>query len=102
VSPHATLEGALTILVHYTHHTVRIIIYASHYTKAHMDWGDCWYSMITPLIRMPIKGTIWYQGETGSVHTAIWYQGETGSVHTAIVTLATYAYYLIRAPSLHE
>ena len=29
-----------------------------------MDWGDCYYSMITPLLRTPILGAIWYQGET--------------------------------------
>ena len=29
------------------------------HSKAHMDWGDCWYSMITPLLRTPIFGTIW-------------------------------------------
>ena len=29
-----------------------------------MDMGDCWYSMIAPLLRTPIFGAIWYQGET--------------------------------------
>ena len=32
------------------------------HSKAHMDWGDCYYSMITPLLRMPIKGAIWCVG----------------------------------------
>jgi hypothetical protein len=37
---------------------------ATPHSKAHMDWGDCWYSMIAPLLRTPIFGAIWYQGET--------------------------------------
>ena len=36
-------------------------------SNAHMDMGDCWYSMITPLLRTPIFGAIWYQGETDTV-----------------------------------
>ena len=36
-------------------------------STAHMDWGDCWYSMITPLLRTPIEGTVWYQGETDTL-----------------------------------
>jgi sialate O-acetylesterase len=37
---------------------------ATPHSKAHMDWGDCWYSMITPLLRTPVFGAIFYQGET--------------------------------------
>lgn len=36
-------------------------------SAVHMDWGDCWYSMITPLLRTPIEGTVWYQGETDTL-----------------------------------
>ena len=34
---------------------------ATPHSKGHMDWGDCWYSMISPLLRTPIFGAIWYQ-----------------------------------------
>jgi len=62
----------------------------SPHSKAHMDWGDCWYSMITPLLRAPIFGAIWVRLLLASVccrrccplctdhgRLVLQYQGET-------------------------